>query len=463
MDPQEMGKIPEVAMEEVEVLPEGEEESREPEEAGMKGYSAEEPEEGKEVEEACMSVKSETKKEASFADRLRQAMDLPHEEAPASMDAPGGDIPDVPMGEVEVVEMSPEGAMPGEMPGEEGCGCPGAEEEAILKVEEGDVTIPDEPAPAPMAPEEEYPVQAAVEEDEAPATEQVYETLAIDANLSDVTRDRVDLVLTQEKTANPHYVVLVDGDPVAKIALSDQPENMIRDHADLFMDEDYPTFVLEHVAQFGFSDTMDNVHAKRYRAAAARGEVAAQMKQAAAEEMAEDQHAAIAQAKDRLINTANIALQGSTKNYILENPLKDRLVGLMRGAGVDENAAVDIVEDAWQEAAPAYFENILAKAEEWMNAPTEVLDHHIREISAMTYRHPGYTAPVREEIPMAAPRPAPVEAAPQNVPLRTHASAVPQAPAGDWQAEKARWKRSLNLHGRVASASMANYDNGNKR
>jgi len=190
------------------------------------------------------------------------------------------------------------------------------------------------------------------------------------------------------------------------------------------------------------------------------------MRTAAVSDMAADHQTRMAETKDHLINAANIVLQGSLKNYILENPLKDALVARMRAAGVDEVAAVNAVEDAWMEAAPQFFSATLAKAEEWLGAPEGVLEHHIKEISAMHYRHPGF-GPSQEEIAVAAQ--VQHSSIPTSVPVRTTASVpyTPQqrraaAPSGQW--DKETWKQRLNLPGRVAQASMANYrPGGNKR
>jgi len=174
----------------------------------------------------------------------------------------------------------------------------------------------------------------------------------------------------------------------------------------------------------------------------------------------------MADIKDSLINAANIVLQGSLKNYLLDNPLKDALVRNMRSAGVDEVAAINAVEDAWMEAAPKFFSATLEKAEEWLGAPREVLEHHIKEISAMSYRHPGF-GPSQEEIEVAAQ--VGMDQVPTSVPIRTTASVYQPAPqqqartpGGQWN--KDHWKQRLNLHGRVADASLAKYGpGGNKR
>ncbi len=286
------------------------------------------------------------------------------------------------------------------------------------------------------------------------STETVYETLGNIEALAGVRADRVTLVRANENTDDPHYLVLVDGDPIAKVALSYQPESLQRDHSELFTGEDYPKFVLEGIQEFGLAEALQHVHARLYAAAANSGDVASQMRQAAVQDMEVDHRQRLADMKDGLINTAEIVLQGSLKNYILENPLKDSLVSLMLTAGVHESAAVNIVEDAWQTSAGNYFTAILKKAEEWLGAAPEVLEHHMNEIQGMSYRRPQVTA--SDEI---APAPVAPEHVPVNVPVQTYASAqpAPQPQGDDWTSQRKEWGKKLNLHGRVAQASLANY------
>lgn len=426
-------------------------------------------------------------KEASFAEQLRMAMEgeddgtmpplpempqldaapeqpemsLPEGTEPPSMDpcdCPGSDLPEMP-----------------ESPDAAGEGAPApvqSEDEGVLPVDEGGSAkaspeYAEGDDAADVAAEEEDSGGDSSPTEASAAGETVYETLGNISALAEVSVDRVDLVLANEDSENPHYIVTVDGDPVAKVALADQPANLVRDHSDLFTDDGYPQYVLEGVANFGLGETLKNVHARYYTAAATSGEVAEQMRTAAVSDMQEDHRQRLAETKDRLINAANIVLQGSLKNYILANPLKDALVRNMRAAGVDEAAAVDAVEHAWTEAAPVFFEATLRKAEEWLGAPPEVLEHHIKEISAMDYRHPGVAPSQEIEVAASAPR-APMPQVPANVPVRTSTQTPYQpqqrqaaAPTGQW--DKDQWKKRINLHGRVASASMAKYGPGGNR
>jgi len=431
----------------------------------------EEPE--KEVEEACGSPMKEDaamlkRSEGSFADRLRMAMEPAEEEL--------------------VGELGEEVALEEPMPTEGPCpaGCEpvtteetppeGAEDEGILEVGEDEVTFLEEepkeaaseevtadsedvtpeevitePIPEPEEPTEE--VTADVEETYA-AEEALYETLGNIETLADVSAENVDLFRTNEETENPQYVVMVDGDPVAKVAFEDQPEGVL---SEMFTDDDYPQYVLENMQSFGVKETLQHVHARYYVASAMSGEVAQQMRTAAVEDMQVEHKQRLAEMKDQLINVANIVVEGSLKNYITDNPLRDALVQGMQTVNVDENAALDIVEAAFRQKGSDFFRAIIKKAEEWMGAPQEVLEHHVKEISQMDYRHPGYVREIPEEIPEEQVV-AHIEQVPASVPLRTVASASPaprpQAQAGQW--DKEAIKRELNLHQNLVQKSLTN-------
>lgn len=285
--------------------------------------------------------------------------------------------------------------------------------------------------------------------------------------LGEVDIADVELDLFNEDSENPHYTVMVKGEPVAKIALSDQA--LPPEHSDMFLQDEYPQTVLEGIENFGIQDTLQSVHARYYASKAYEGAVAAKMKEAAMADLAAESRRHIAKVKDDLSNVAALVIEGSLKNYIVTNPLRDALVQQMRRAGVDADAAVDLVEEAFREAGATYFNTILAKAEEWMGAPKEAMEHHVKEITGMSYRHPGYAlASEEDDIPEAIePEEVPqmtTASVPRNVPLRTAGAPAPQARtaeasqnlSGNWQADKAAWKSRLNLFGRVASVALAN-------
>jgi hypothetical protein len=323
----------------------------------------------------------------------------------------------------------------------------------------------DEPsAPSHSPSEEKAPWKDPSSQKEVAA--ELVEVLTPIEALGEIDINDVELNLFNEESENPHYTVMVKGEPVAKIALADQ--TLPQDQHDLFLQQDYPQFVLEGIEQFGLADTLQSVHARYYAAKAMEGKVAAEMKKSAVADLAIQAKRHVAKIKDDLSNVAALVIEGSLKNYITENPLRDALVQQMRSAGVDADAAIDLVEEAFRAAGSQYFTMVLNKAEEWMGAPKEAMEHHVKEITGMNYRHPGYsTADAEDEIPEAVePEQAPMismASVPRNIPLRTMAPQSAPQPrtaeaqfTGNWQADRAEWKKRLNLFGHVASKSLSN-------
>jgi hypothetical protein len=443
--------------------PEAADEAEEEAAEDMNNDKEEDPRE----QEGCMQMKTT----GSFEERLRIAME-PMDDLAADL---GEEAPPPMVGEDVEVEEATEGPCP--------AGCEPAtvkedmslEDDGILDVSEDEVEFVDEGGEKearPRAPEataeveededtEDDVAEAAADEDDEPVeasvedptdTDQVFETLGNIEAMASVTAEQVDLILTREESDDPQYVVLIDGNPVAKVALSDQPENLTTEHPEMFLDEDYPRFVLEGIQNFGLDQTLQSINARYYAAATQEGALAEQMKMAAAKQLENEHRTRLAEMKDGLLNTANIVLEGSLKNYIVENPLRDELVRLMKSAGVDESSAIDIAEDAFRAQAGPFFRSIMAKAEEWLGAPEGVLDHHINEITKMNYRHPGYSDTYEDDIPQE--HMAEAHAAPQNVPIRTVAS--PQQSRPNQEYDKEYWKQQMNLHGNLVQASLTN-------
>jgi len=327
-------------------------------------------------------------------------------------------------------------------------------------------TLEPEDAEAPTLPQSDIKVPA-IDPAEKESTDVVYEVVVPASSLTDESIDRIELARYGENSDDPMYIVLLDGDPVAKIALSDQ--NLPDEHRETFLDDNYPNFVLEGMEQFGVQATLKTVNARFYAARANEGEVAESVKARVASEMHEARQVEIGRLKDDLLNVASVVLQGTMKNYLLDNPLRDALISRFHRAGVDPSAAVDEIDDAFRSAGQDFFNTVLETADEWLGLPKEALEHHVQKIQEMSHRHPGYdmvqgyneddipeaVEPTPEPRQYAAQAAAPAPSVPKNVPLR---SAAPRAPSGGgFKQDKEYWKRQLNLSGRVANASLAQY------
>jgi hypothetical protein len=147
--------------------------------------------------------------------------------------------------------------------------------------------------------------------------------------------------------------------------------------------------------------------------------------------------------KDNLMNTIALAIEASTKNVILQNPLKEALVVGMKQTGIAERGAVEIVEKAFRQAGSEYLHDLVKQAEEWLGMPDEALKQVAAMVTSADYVHPekrdsDYLFEDEEMEEAHAP------IIPQNVPLQAVASKAEQRRAS-FGADEIR----ANLRGRL--------------
>ena len=359
-----------------------------------------------------------------------------------------GDLPELDEEEVEEVAECPPGCVPeSEADDDEEGEEEGEEEEAEGEEEEDE----EEEEEAEGEEEEEEAKEASVTAD---ADNFAY-VLAEDQFDSMDARD-LDFPIYDSEGENPHYLVLHKGEPVAKIALQDQ--EMPEDHRGPFLSEKYVRTLQGSIERVGMADTLQNVNAKVYAAAASRGKIADEMKTAAKSEMDAAFRNNVANLQDNLLNTVTLAIDASVKNVILENPLKEALVVSMRKAGVSERGAVEIVESAFREKGTEYFQSLARTAEEWMGMPDEAYKSITSMVSTAGYVHPedrnsGYVFDDEDSIHEADARDEEINTVPRNVPLRSVASPQLRREAGtdrgDVEDYRNQLRGRLNVRGKL--------------
>ena len=315
-----------------------------------------------------------------------------------------GDLPELGEEEIEEVSECPPGCVP-EAEAEE-------DEEEDEEEEEGEEE--DEEEEGGEEEEEE-------EEEDADKKEAMVFVLAEDQFDHVDSRD-LDFPIFDPEGENPHYLVLHQGEPVAKIALQDQP--LPEDHRGPFLAEKYTHTLRNSIDRVGLADTLSAVHAKIYAAQGYKSKIANEMKTAAKADMDQAFKVNMANLQDNLLNTITLAIDASVKNVLLENPLKESLVLGMRKAGVSERGAVEIIEHSFRDKGPEYFQSLMHKAEEWMGMNDESQRQIAAMVSTSNYVHPAdrmsdYSFEDEEELNEG---PETVDVVPRNVPVRAVAS-----------------------------------------
>ena len=215
--------------------------------------------------------------------------------------------------------------------------------------------------------------------------------------------------------AGAHWMLCANGEPVAKITLSEQ-DNAERIAAH-FASEDYARSVIEGIAAHGLKATLEATRAKPYVAKVDENAKVAATKARLETENAAQIRNAISEVKAKYVDTLGLVLDASAANFIVEDSLKDGLVAFMTSAGVPEAIASEGVDNAYFQHGPKSIAAKLDKAEEWANLSEEAL----KEIRAA----------VEQAGPRARPLPStfsPAQANPdydQNLANKFAASAVP--------------------------------------
>lgn len=232
-----------------------------------------------------------------------------------------------------------------------------------------------------------------------------------------------DMVLVGASSAEPHFIILADGEPLARLALADQPN---REDIKEFYGEraqDYVPHIVEALTDsltnsIGVEETLGSIHAVPYMAVANASVMAEQLRveaQAAAEE---DLAERLGNVKEDMLNHIHLAVMASNKGsrgLFVENKLKQAMVSAMDKQGVE--GANQLISKIWAREAGNYFGDILTYANKLMGMTPEAVAEVTREIvGASADAGDDETETLRTPIRQASGH---KPSADNNVPLRT--------------------------------------------
>ena len=171
--------------------------------------------------------------------------------------------------------------------------------------------------------------------------------------------------------AGAHWVVLANGEPLAKISLKDQ------DHADKivahFVSADFARSVVDGIQKHGVKATFAAIKAKSYIAKVDESKKIIEIKAnlaAAAEEAMRHKTASL---KARYVENLGLVLEAAASNFIVENPLKDAIIASLTNLGVPEVSAASIIDEAFFQFGQKTLASFLDKAEEWTTTSPEAM------------------------------------------------------------------------------------------
>ena len=231
-------------------------------------------------------------------------------------------------------------------------------------------------APAPETSQEEKPA------DEQPEEAVMHEALSNLDELDGVSVADLGMTLYDEETENPHYNLDVKGKPVAAIFLDDQPKpEELR--ASFVKPDVYGKNFCAAVEKLGLKEVLAQTKARLWTVIVEKNEYA-QNVQAKVEANLSGQHAErIATHTANFAHAFNIVLAGLNKNFFsdVDNPLKMALYAALKDRGVDD--AIEVIESSFASASDPFFKTVVAKVEEIMAKPREVVDELARTIASV--------------------------------------------------------------------------------
>lgn len=240
------------------------------------------------------------------------------------------------------------------------------------------------PAADPTVPE--------TSQEEKPAEEQPEEAVMHEAlsnldELEGVSVADLGMTLYDEEAENPHYNLDVKGKPVAAIYLDDQPKpEELR--ASFVKPDVYGKNFCAAVEKLGLKEVLAQTKARLWTVKVEKNKYAQQV-QAKVEANLSSQHAEkIAAHTANFAHAFNIVIAGLNKNFFtdVDNPLKMALYAALKDRGVDD--AIEVIESSFAAASDPFFKTVVAKVEEIMAKPRDVVDELARTIASVNTLRP---------------------------------------------------------------------------
>lgn len=317
---------------------------------------------------------------------------------------------------------------------------------------EGAVLIEVAPAADEMAPPAaaEEVVEEAAELPEEELSARVVDPAQVSASA------QIDVVGPFQKNADAFWIVLADGEPLAKVALSDQKIDKVARNSDtfrkMFLHEDYARSIKSAASKTPLLQLLRDMNARAYTASVTRTAAYAEISDRAAKESKAEIQKKQAKFRDDFLSMFNLVAEAQVKNFLPRNPLKEALFKALKKAGSHDPTPV--IESAFIEAGPAHFESMANQAMKWLDYNAESLADIRQAIDEMGTGSRSFaydtTAPVAPQAPAyaapAAQRPVPSSEA--NVPIVTAGS---HAPASEADRMRGIFGFRSRMHGRMTS------------
>lgn len=179
----------------------------------------------------------------------------------------------------------------------------------------------------------------------------------------------VRLVLFDEATQNPFWVLHLRGSPAAKIALADQPR--AEEIRPFFTTEEYAGGLRQALIQFGPREVLAQVNARIYASAIHHGRLASEIRQEISASVTEQSRDSLLRLRGDLVDKIKFVIEGMNSNFIPGHLIKASLFDKLQKLGVHNPSQV--IEDTFAENGEEFFNNVIDKAQEYMAMTPEAL------------------------------------------------------------------------------------------
>jgi hypothetical protein len=239
----------------------------------------------------------------------------------------------------------------------------------------------------------------------------------------------VSFVLFGEKTENPHWVGLIEGEPAFKIALANQPEESREKLAPLFVTHKYPESLRSGIAKVGLAKVLADVNAQVYAASISETDLAKKIRSEVEAEKTLEYQRRNAAYVDELQNLVSLVLLADKKNFHSENVLKSAFYTVLKEAGVEN--PLPLIEEAMLQGMEPHLTSVLKRAVRYSGYTPEALADIKAEIVGMSHRMPVLVEAEVDDPSVNSQREGSIPTARGNVPLTSQRSAAITPSGGD--------------------------------
>jgi hypothetical protein len=214
------------------------------------------------------------------------------------------------------------------------------------------------------------------------------------AEVLDEKTASLEMFLFDAQGKNPAWMVIANGDPYAKICLTDQENPELIRQA--FCADSYADTVMANAKKLGMMTVLADVKARFYHAQIFKSQLAETLTKKITANVEKRVATANDKYNERVAEMMHLVVKAASVNFFKDpDPLKAAMVQVMRAAGVADPTAA--IEQLFATHAPEWFKRVLAKATEWTTFAPDAMKQIRASIDDMGVRSVDYVAAAAQD------------------------------------------------------------------